>query len=133
MNGALEFFNVNSLESMGTDEHMMCTNIDWDPSGRFITTTVSSWHHQLDTGYNLYTFSGKLMYKVLKSAFSQLLWRPRPKDLLSAAQLEEIKTKFPEYQKRYEEEDRVERDLIATQEAEKRNRMRSQFYKLIEV
>eukprot|EP00026_Physarum_polycephalum_P004618 Phypoly_transcript_04640.p1 GENE.Phypoly_transcript_04640~~Phypoly_transcript_04640.p1 ORF type:complete len:690 (+),score=161.86 Phypoly_transcript_04640:38-2071(+) len=132
LNGALEFYNVNELESMGTDEHMMCTNVDWDPSGRFVTTTVSSWHHQLDTGYNLYTFNGKLLYKVLKDRFSQFLWRPRPRDLLSAAQLEEIKRNFPTYQKRYEEEDRIERDKIALLEQEKRNNLRAQFYKLID-
>jgi translation initiation factor 3 subunit B len=131
LNGALEFFDVNELETMGTDEHMMCTNIDWDPSGRFITTTVSSWHHQLDTGYNLYSFSGKLLYKVLKDRFSQFLWRPRPQNLLSNAQLEEIKTKFPEYQLRYEEEDRLERDRIAALEIEKRQQLRAKFYKLI--
>jgi len=132
LNGVLEFFNVNDMETMGTDEHMMCTNIDWDPSGRFVSTTVSSWHHQLDTGYNLFTFAGKLQFKVLKDRFSQFLWRPRPQNLLSPAQLDEIRAKFPEYQAKYNLEDEEEQKKREDENRRKREAMRADFYKLID-
>ena len=33
-NGQLEFFNVDDLETMATTEHFMCTDVEWDPTGR---------------------------------------------------------------------------------------------------
>jgi len=132
LNGLLEFFNVNDMDTMGTEEHMMCTNVDWDPSGRFVTTTVSSWHHQLDTGYNLYTFSGRLILKVLKDRFSQFLWRPRPQNLLSPAQIEDIKRNFGSYQERYNLEDLADQASRFKEREKRRQAMRSDFYKIIE-
>lgn len=33
-NGTLEFYNVDELETMASGEHFMCTDIEWDPTGR---------------------------------------------------------------------------------------------------
>jgi len=132
LNGALEFFNVNTLETMGTEEHMMCTAVDWDPSGRFVTTTVSSWHHQLDTGYNMYTFFGKNIVKVLKDRFSQFLWRPRPQNVLTAAKLEEIKANLQTYKARYNEEDKLEAEEIIAAGLRRKKELRDEFYRLID-
>lgn len=131
LNGVLEFYNVNEKESMGTEEHMMCTNVDWDPSGRFLTTTVSAWHHQLDTGYNLYSFAGKLQFKVLKDRFQQFLWRPRPQNLLSPAQLDDIKKNYATYQARYNAEDEAEKFEVIEKLRKERQAQRDQFYSII--
>jgi len=132
LNGVLEFFDVNDMTTMANEEHVMCTNVDWDPSGRYLTTTVSSWLHQLDTGYNLFTFSGRLIYKVLKDRFSQFLWRPRPRDLLSPAVLDEIQANFPEYEARYKKEDEKEQERFNAEEKKRRDAMRAEFYRLID-
>lgn len=34
LNGQLEFYNVDELETMATGEHFMATDIEWDPTGR---------------------------------------------------------------------------------------------------
>jgi translation initiation factor 3 subunit B len=34
INGQLEFYNVDELETMATGEHYMATDVDWDPTGR---------------------------------------------------------------------------------------------------
>lgn len=34
-NGQLEFFNVDDLETTATAEHFTCTDIEWDPTGRY--------------------------------------------------------------------------------------------------
>ena len=31
----LEFYNVNDLETMSTEEHYGATSVEWDPTGRF--------------------------------------------------------------------------------------------------
>lgn len=131
LNGVLEFFNVSEMESMGTEEHLMCTAVDWDPSGRYVATTVSYWRHQLDTGYNIYLFTGKPVYKVLKDRFFQLLWRPRPKTLLTEEQIKSIKKNISEYQRVYEGEDKVQQDLIEAARRKERNEMRQEIYSLI--
>lgn len=41
---------------------------------------------QTDTGYYLWTFQGKLVQKELQKNFYQLVWRPRPKSLLTKKQ-----------------------------------------------
>jgi translation initiation factor 3 subunit B len=46
-NGSMEFFSVNELEVLGTAEHSMATELEWDPSGRFVATGASAWRHQV--------------------------------------------------------------------------------------
>jgi len=124
---ALEFFNVNDMETMANEEHMMCTAVDWDPNGRFVSTSVSYWRHQLDTGYNIYTFAGKPLYKVLKDKFYQLLWRPRPPTLLSEEQLLEVKTNLSKFEKKYEQEDQQEARRQENEIRKQREALRKEF------
>lgn len=59
-NGVLEFYNVDELESMRTDQHSMATELQWDPSGRFVATSSTYWAHpQADNGYVIWSFHGK--------------------------------------------------------------------------
>ncbi len=41
LNGVLEFWDINAMELMGYQEHLMCTNVAWDPTGRYVATYVS--------------------------------------------------------------------------------------------
>ncbi|KAE9456073.1 hypothetical protein C3L33_12014, partial [Rhododendron williamsianum] len=43
-NGQLEFYNVDELETMATSEHFMATDVEWDPTGRYVATSVTSVH-----------------------------------------------------------------------------------------
>lgn len=61
LNGQLEFFNVDELETLSTAEHFMATDVEWDPTGRYVATSVSA-SHQMENGYNLWSFNGKLLY-----------------------------------------------------------------------
>ena len=62
MNGQLEFYNVEEAETMATGEHFMCTDIEWDPTGRYVATVVTS-VHQMENGFNLWSWNGNLMYR----------------------------------------------------------------------
>ena len=62
MNGQLEFYNVEEAETMATGEHFMCTDIEWDPTGRYVATVVTS-IHQMENGFNLWSWNGNLMYR----------------------------------------------------------------------
>jgi len=114
LNGALEFYNAAEMESMGSEEHFMCTNVEWDPTGRYVTTVVSYWRHQLENGYNLYSFQGKPLRHVLKDKFYQLLWRPRPPSLLPKERQEYIKKNINQYAQAFKKYDA---EILAKQEA----------------
>ena len=83
----------------------MCSDIEWDPTGRFITTSVSHWRHQMENGYILWSSHGRELAHEKKDKFFQFLWRPRPKSLLSDEQEKEIRKNLRKYSQKYEEED----------------------------
>ncbi len=62
MNGQLEFFNVDEFEIMNAGEHFMCTDVEWDPTGRYVATSVTS-IHQMENGFNIWSFNGQLLYR----------------------------------------------------------------------
>jgi translation initiation factor 3 subunit B len=104
-NGVLEFFDVQDGETMALEEHLMATNVDWDPTGRYVATSVSYWRHQMENGYKIWSFCGKLLYQEIKEKFYQLLWRPRPPSLLTPEHEEMIEKNFQQYADKYKEED----------------------------
>lgn len=105
LNGQLEFFNVDELETMNTAEHFMATDVEWDPTGRYIATSVSSMIHQMENGFNIWSFQGRLLYSLNKDRLFQFSWRPRLPSLLPPEKEADIVKRLKEYSKRYEEED----------------------------
>ena len=55
LNGQLEFFDADEGTTMGTAEHFMCTDVEWDPTGRYIATSVTS-VHQMENGFSVWDF-----------------------------------------------------------------------------
>jgi len=53
MNGILEFVDTSDMTVMTTpQEHFMCTDVEWDPTGRYVATAVSYWGHKVAIIYN---------------------------------------------------------------------------------
>ncbi|BDA47339.1 Eukaryotic translation initiation factor 3 subunit B [Coccomyxa sp. Obi] len=104
MNGQLEFFSADDAEVLNAAEHFMCTNIEWDPTGRYVATSVTS-IHQMENGFNIWLFNGTLLYRSLKDQFFQFSWRPRAPTLLSKEQEADVVKRLKEFSKRYDEED----------------------------
>lgn len=61
LNGQLEFFSVDEFDTLATAEHFMATDVEWDPTGRYVATGVTS-IQQMENGFNLWSFNGKLIY-----------------------------------------------------------------------
>ncbi|KAJ8748201.1 hypothetical protein K2173_000609 [Erythroxylum novogranatense] len=130
-NGQLEFYNVDELETMATAEHFMATDIEWDPTGRYVVTSVTSVHHEMENGFNVWSFNGKLLYRILKDHFFQFLWRPRPPSFLSPEKEEEIAKNLKKYSKKYEAEDQDVSLQLSEQDREKRRAMKDEWEKWI--
>jgi len=75
----------------------MCTDVEWDPTGRYVMTGVSWWGHKVDNAYWLWNFQGKILNRSSEEKFCQLVWRPRPPTLLSKEQLKDIKKNLKKY------------------------------------
>ncbi|GER55854.1 eukaryotic translation initiation factor 3subunit B [Striga asiatica] len=126
-NGQLEFYNVEELQTMAETEHFMATDVEWDPTGRYVATSV----HEMENGFNVWSFSGQLLYRILRDHFFQLLWRPRPPTLLSPEKEEEIAKKLKEYSRKYEAEDQDVWMVLSRQEREKRRILKEEWERLV--
>ena len=47
MNGVLEFYDTADVVCMNQAEHFMATDVEWDPTGRYVATSVSWWAHKV--------------------------------------------------------------------------------------
>ena len=65
MSGQLEFFSADEFDIMNAAEHFMCTNVDWDPTGRYVCTSVQV--HQMENGFNIWLFNGQLLYRCVQT------------------------------------------------------------------
>lgn len=49
MNGALAFVDTSDCTMMNIAEHYTASDVEWDPTGRYIVTSVSWWSHKVPT------------------------------------------------------------------------------------
>ncbi|KAI9611025.1 hypothetical protein H4Q26_008872 [Puccinia striiformis f. sp. tritici PST-130] len=114
----LEFWDTDLDESdkdlgsgislLSSVEHYGMTELEWDPSGRYLATIGSMWLSSPESGYAIWDFKGELMHKATLERFKQLLWRSRPRSLLSKETQRKIRKNLREYSKQFEEEDQLE-------------------------
>lgn len=121
-----------NLSVMNTSEHYGVTDIEWDPTGRYVVSSASVWTHQMENGYHLYTFSGALLAEVPTEKFKQLLWRPRPATLLSRDEQRAVRKNLAEYSKAFDEEDRYELEMANTAVVAERRRLLDEWYAWVE-
>jgi hypothetical protein len=114
---------------MNTQEHINCTAITWDPTGRFCTTIVSIIRVSTDTGYIVWSFQGMPLQKHLIEKFFSLQWRPRPPSLLNKADIKDIEKNWKEYQTRFEAADKMMQNKASRELIEKRRALRVSFCK----
>ncbi len=56
--------------------------------------------HQMENGFNLWSFQGKLLYASPKERLFQFSWRPRLPSLLSPEKEQEIAKNLKQYTKK---------------------------------
>jgi len=127
MNGVLEFVDTADFTSMGNGEHFMCTDVEWDPTGRYVITGVSWWGHKVDNAYFLWNFQGKILKRAVMDRFCQLVWRPRPPTLLSKEQLKEIKKNLKKYSIKFNQKDAQRSNKASAELAAARQKLMSEF------
>ncbi|KAJ1906691.1 Translation initiation factor 3 subunit b [Coemansia sp. IMI 209127] len=101
----------DAIASLATNEHYGVTDLEWDPSGRFVISSASVWRHPMEHGYILWNFNGQELRNVPMDDFKQLFWRPRPSTLLTEEQKRDVRRNIKTYAKDFDEQD--ERKLHA--------------------
>ncbi|KAI4232438.1 MAG: hypothetical protein LQ349_005013 [Xanthoria aureola] len=116
-----------NLQHMNTADHYGVTEIEWDPTGRYVSSSASVWKHAMENGYHLYDFKGDLLREDHIEKFKQFLWRPRPPTLLSRDEQKQIRKNLREYSKDFDEQDRIEEDKERGAVVEERRRLLSEW------
>lgn len=106
--GSLEFWDFNEMESIVVTEHYMATDIEWDPSGRYVATYVSCKKISNENGYCIWDFKGSVIYRKSLDKLGLFSWRPCPPSCLSKESLKQIKRNLKDYSKQFEEQDYME-------------------------
>lgn len=125
LNGFLEFVDTSSdFTVMNTTEHFRCTDVEWDPTGRYVVSSVSAWAgDRTDNAYWIWSFQGKILRKASPTGFCGFLWRPRPRSLLTEENLKDIKRNFKKYQQQFEVKDRASMSKVSKDIMEKRQKL----------
>ncbi|KAJ1020578.1 hypothetical protein NDA13_005892 [Ustilago tritici] len=109
---------ADDVKLIGTGEHYGITDLEWDPSGRYVATSASVWRHSLENGFAIWDFKGQELQKHIQDRFKQILWRPRPRTLLSKEDQKKVRKNLREYSKQFEEADAAEESNLASAERE---------------
>lgn len=126
--GTFEFVDTNNdFIVMSSADHFRASDVEWDPTGRYVVTGVSLWKVKEDTGYNMYSFQGRILKRTMLKNFVQFLWRPRPPSLLSETQQKEIKKNLKKYYPQFESKDRTRMTRASKELLEKRAQLKAQF------
>ncbi|RYO83032.1 hypothetical protein DL764_009519 [Monosporascus ibericus] len=94
-----------NLQLMNSADHYGVTDLQWDPSGRFVASWASVWKHAMENGYHVYDFKGEQLREEPVDKFKQWLWRPRPPTLLTKDEQKQIRKNLREYSRQFEQED----------------------------
>ncbi|KAE8266373.1 hypothetical protein A4X09_0g5970 [Tilletia walkeri] len=104
---------AEDVRMIGSGEHYGITDLEWDPSGRYVITSASAWRHAMENGYAVWDFRGNELTKQIIERFKQILWRPRPRTLLSKEQQREVRRNLREVGRTFDEQDAVEESNLA--------------------
>jgi len=134
MNGMLEWFDADNGETISQQEHFMCNEVEWDPSGRYLSTSVTqpigdqSFKYGMETGYRMWTMHGAALCNVPVESAYQVMWRPRPASLLSREQVQKVREALKEkYWRKFEQEDEEIRQTQLTGAERERRELKQQW------
>lgn len=126
--GTFEFVDTtNDFLITASPDHFRASEVKWDPTGRYVVTGVSAWKFKEDTGYNMYSFQGRIIRRVVLKNFVQFQWRPRPPTLLTEEEQKEIYKNLKKYYSMFEQKDRLRLTRASKELLERRTQLREQF------
>jgi len=105
----------SSIQLLGTADHYGVTDVEWDPSGRYLATSASAWTHTLENGFAIWDFRGQELRKQIQDRFKQFIWRPRPPSLLTKEKQKQIRKNLRDYSRAFDEDDAAEESNVSAE------------------
>lgn len=112
--GSLMFLDTGVNSSNPVDyklcatEHPYATDVEWDPTGRYVVTYVSAWIRPTDNEYQVWSFLGRRLRKESKlNKLVQFQWRPRMESRLTEKDIKLLKKDMKNYTREFEINDRA--------------------------
>jgi len=133
--GPLVFVDASSDKDVtvfNNQEHPAVTDVEWDPTGRFVVSYVSSWSASsrgVDFGYSIWNFQGRLLQRRPTERFCAFSWRPRPPPVITEAKIKEVKKDMKKYSAAFEERDKLVSSKASKEIVEKRRSQMDDFTK----
>ncbi|KAH9081789.1 translation initiation factor eIF-3b [Lactarius deliciosus] len=112
----------SGIQQLGVADHYGVTDVEWDPSGRYLATAASAWTHTIENGYAIWDFRGQEIEKRLLDRFKQFLWRPRAPSLLTKEEKRTIRRNLKEYARAFDEADAAEETSVSAELVAQRKR-----------
>lgn len=130
--GSMMFIDSNGAQPTRTNlvEYPGFNKGEWDPTGRYFTAACTVGEGKGDTGYRIYTFQGKELFRKPLDRLSQFNWRPRVPVKLPDDVIRTIKKNLKTTSLKFEEEDKLERGRATKEVSEKRKQTMSEFKKI---
>jgi len=113
----------SSIQLLGTADHFGVTDVEWDPSGRYLATSASVWTHTLENGFAIWDFRGQELTKQIQDRFKQFIWRPRPPSLLSKEKQKQIRKNLKDFSRAFDEDDAAEESNVSAELTASRKRL----------
>lgn len=117
-----------NVQLLATQDHYGVSDVEWDPTGRYVVTGSSMWRQSADHGFCIWDFKGQLLFKQNIENFKQLLWRPRPASMLSSEEKKKIKKNLRQYSKQFDEDDLAMGDATAAKLRAERRKAIEEWY-----
>eukprot|EP00747_Dinoflagellata_sp_TGD_P156940 gnl/TRDRNA2_/TRDRNA2_177702_c2_seq3.p1 gnl/TRDRNA2_/TRDRNA2_177702_c2~~gnl/TRDRNA2_/TRDRNA2_177702_c2_seq3.p1 ORF type:complete len:656 (-),score=-36.73 gnl/TRDRNA2_/TRDRNA2_177702_c2_seq3:83-2050(-) len=103
LGGRLEFFNLESYSILRTDEHYNCTDVSWDPTGRFVATISDKTQH-VEHGCIIWSLEGIKLCRIPEERLEIFAWRPSPAVLLNPERSNRVASELNYYYSFYDAE-----------------------------
>ncbi|CAH8872057.1 unnamed protein product [Trichobilharzia szidati] len=125
--GIIEFISADEGQVLAKGEHAMVSDVHWDPTGRYLATTVTSFYQKNDNAIWFWNCVGRCLFKMSLRGIRSFNWRPRPPTLLTAEQLQNIKRNMSKYNNQLANEDRMLASKASRELFEKRQKLLAEF------
>ncbi|CAF2492557.1 unnamed protein product [Rotaria sp. Silwood2] len=130
--GQLIFVDASDMSIMSKQEHPDLSDVEWDPTGRYVTSYVNLWSAKRDHSFKIWTFQGNLVFEKSVEKLVAFHWRPRPPSLLTEDMIREVRRNRAVWTPKLDQRDRILRTGESAKQQEQRRKQLDEFQRFKE-